>query len=181
MPIFWPSTPDELKLYEKTVKFHNLVRNGYIIMTVIAFFSVSLRPLLSSNEYHELPLPYYAFLSKKKTLNYIIMYIYQILSTSILAITNVAFDTLVASFCIHLKGQLDIICWRLEHLSRKINILSKSDSIREELLDLIEYYNCIVKMGKIIENLLKIPVSTQVTCSLFVFIANLLLVFLVSF
>lgn len=179
-PIFWPRTSDEAKLYEKSIKFQYRVRNGYMAMTAIAFCSLCIKPLFYFSKRRDLMYSFYEFLPKDKTINYIIMYIYQMGSTLILAIATVAFDSLVTSACIHLKGQLDIICWRLEHLDSNLGILPEKKSLREQLLDSIECYNCIVKLSKFVENLLMIPVSIQVTCSLLVFIANLLLVFLVS-
>ncbi|XP_065369704.1 odorant receptor 46a-like [Calliphora vicina] len=123
---------------------------------------------LSATE--DLPVNIYNPIELNRHWKYNIMYIYECLSLAVLCLVNVAFDSLSTSLFIHIKCQLDMLGHRLENIGKNSNC--SQDFVCQQLKDCVRYYNRILMLSHDIENLVSVPISLQIACSVFVLIAN---------
>lgn len=171
---FLPENHPERKIFLKVVRLSQLVRNFYTGLSLTALSALFMTQYLSDND--EMPVTVYNPIDLDTNWKYNLMYVYQCLSLSVLCLVNVAFDSLSTSFFIHVKGQLDILGHRLENIGAN----KSQDFILQQLKDCVRYYNRILKLSQSIEDLVSIPISLQIACSIFVLIANFYAMSLVS-
>ncbi|XP_037893410.1 odorant receptor 46a [Glossina fuscipes] len=85
---------------------------------------------------------------------------------------NIAYDSLGAAFFIHIKGQVDILSKRLEEIGHKSSSKQNHSHINEELKACAIYYDRILELTHMMEDLMCLPLSIQILCSVLVLIAN---------
>lgn len=167
-PNFRPVNQREVKLFLQTHRLCRTVRNFYLVISLCALNVVMLTQYIFDNS--ELPLSLYNPINIDTKIRYRLMYLYQYIAVSICCYMNIAFDSISASFMIHIKGQLDILCDRLENLG--LDYVGKDDEITRQLKDCVRYYADILHIVEIAENLISFPVTIQIACSVLVLVAN---------
>ncbi|XP_013113323.1 odorant receptor 46a [Stomoxys calcitrans] len=163
-----PVNTREVKIFLQTHRLCRRVRNFYLVISLCALNVVMLTQYIFDNS--ELPLSLYNPINIDTKLRYRLMYLYQYIAVSICCYMNIAFDSLSASFMIHIKGQLDILCDRLENLG--LDYGSDDHEITWQLKDCVRYYADILHITRIAENLISFPISIQIACSVLVLVAN---------
>ncbi|KAI8127624.1 isoform A, Odorant receptor 46a [Lucilia cuprina] len=170
-PMFRPRNKREVKMFKESQQLSRAVRNSYCSISLCALQVVLVTQYFVDNT--ELPLSLYNPINVDTKLRYLMMYLYQYIAVSICCYMNIAFDSLSASFLIHIKGQLDILCDRLENLgSEDEHKIVDDNNITMKLKDCIKYYEEIVRITGIVENLISLPISIQIACSVLVLVAN---------
>lgn len=172
---FLPKNRHENAIFLKCVKLSQTVRNYYGWLSISSLVTMFLTQYLNDSE--ELPVPMFVAFEMNTNWKFNSVYIYQCSSISILCIVNISFDTLSTTFFIYLKCQLDILACRLENIG---HIVQTDDGILRQLKDCIRYYNRIQTLSQDIEYMVKIPLTIQIACSVFVLIANFYFISLVS-
>lgn len=165
---FRPMNAREVKLFVQSQDLSRTVRNSYGSISMCALQAVLVTPFFVTNE---LPLSIYNPVNIDAKWRYSMMYLYQYIAVSICCFMNIAFDSISASILIHVKGQLDILGDRLEHLgcdSHQVN----DNQITSQLKKCLKYYHEIRRIANIAENLISFPVSIQIACSVLVLVAN---------
>ncbi|XP_061389800.1 odorant receptor 46a-like [Musca vetustissima] len=164
---FLPQNAREWRLYCKAVELARRVRNYYGTLSVSALSGLLLSLFLGEEK--ELPASIYHPFVLDTNFKYSLMYLYQCLSLACVCFINIGFDSLTASFLINIRGQLDVLGFRLETIG-----LGELDQRRilGKLKDCIKYYQCILELTHRMEELVCIPMSLQVGGSVFVLIAN---------
>lgn len=168
-PMFRPVNTREVKLFKDSRNLSRTVRNSYCTISLCALNVVLLTQYMVDNT--ELPLSLYNPINVDTKPRYLMMYLYQYIAVSICCYMNIAFDSISASFLIHIKGQLDILCDRLEHLGLDYEH-NDDHSILLQLKDCIKYYTEILRITQIVEDLISFPISVQIACSVLVLVAN---------
>uniref|UniRef100_A0A1A9UPB8 Odorant receptor n=1 Tax=Glossina austeni TaxID=7395 RepID=A0A1A9UPB8_GLOAU len=163
---FRPNNEREIQLFQQSERLARLVRNAYCVLSFIA-----LNMLMFIVDDRGLPLSVYSPFDMNRKWGYLSTYGYQYITASICCYLNIAFDSLSASFLIHLKGQMDILCDRLKNFG-KYSKCSDAHKITEELKNCIKYYEEILKVAHLIEDLISLPISIQIVCSVLVLVAN---------
>lgn len=169
-PMFRPMNKREVKLFKESQSLSRNVRNCYCGISLCALQVVLVTQYFVDNT--ELPLSIYNPINMDKKWRYLLMYLYQYIAVSICCYMNIAFESISASFLIHIKGQLDILCDRLEHLGEDAEDLNNDNAITIKLKNCIKYYEEIVRITSIVENLVSFPISIQIACSVLVLVAN---------
>ncbi|XP_005190201.1 odorant receptor 46a-like [Musca domestica] len=167
-PAYRPVNSREVKIFRQTHRLCGTVRNFYLVISLCALNVVMLTQYIFDNS--ELPLSLYNPINIDTKLRYRLMYLYQYVAVSICCYMNIAFDSISASFMIHIKGQLDILCDRLEHLG--MDQESRDEDITRQLKNCVKYYGDIIHIVRIAENLISFPISIQIACSVLVLVAN---------
>lgn len=173
---FLPGNSDERAIFLKYVELSTKVRISYTCISLTALSGLFMTQYLSATE--DMPVNIYNPIELNRHWKYNIMYIYECLSLAVLCMVNVAFDSLSASLFIHIKCQLGMLAHRLENIGKNSNF--SQDFICHQLKDCVRYYNRILMLAHDIENLVSIPISLQIACSVFVLIANFYAMSLVS-
>lgn len=174
---FLPHSTAERKLFMESIELNTKVHIFYRNVSYAACGSFIMSQYISDTK--DLPVSIYSPLDLNVKWKYNVMYVYECFALSTLCWTNVAFDTLSSSFLIHLKGQLDILGYRLECIGRN-NTNVTQDLIFEELRVCVRFYNQILELAHDIEHLISKPMSLQIACSVFVLVANFYAMSLVS-
>ncbi|XP_073844571.1 odorant receptor 46a-like [Musca autumnalis] len=164
---FLPQNPVEWRIYRKSVDLSRRVRDYYATLSVSALSGLFLSQFVG--EQKELPASIYIPFELNTNFKYSIMYIYQCLSLAVLCFVNVGFDSMTSSFFINIKGQLDVLGYRLENIGRGE---CNQWRILRKLKDCIIYYQRILAMTHLMEVLVCIPILVQIAGSVFVLIAN---------
>uniref|UniRef100_A0A1A9ZBU1 Odorant receptor n=1 Tax=Glossina pallidipes TaxID=7398 RepID=A0A1A9ZBU1_GLOPL len=163
---FRPNNEREIQLFQQSERLARLVRNAYCGLSFIA-----LNMLMFIVDDSGLPLSVYSPFDMNRKWGYLSTYGYQYITASVCCYVNIAFDSLSASFLIHLKGQMDILCDRLKNFGN-YSKCNNDDKITEELKNCIKYYEEILKVAHLIEDLISLPISIQIVCSVLVLVAN---------
>lgn len=174
---FLPQNKEERKLFLKSVNLSEYVRMIYTYLSLIALFGLLMTQYLSTNK--DFPVHIYIPFELDTNLKYNLVYFWEGSSMTVVCLLNVAFDSLCTSLFIYLKGQLEMLGYRLENIGRNFEN-STDDLILLQLKDCICYYNRILKMSHDFEYLLSLPISLQIACSVFVLISNFYAMSLVS-
>lgn len=169
-PMFRPANKREVKLFKDSQNLSRAMRNGYCGISLCALNVVLVTQYFVDNT--ELPLSIYNPINMDTKWRYLMMYLYQYIAVSICCYMNIAFDSISPSFLIHIKGQLDILCDRLENLGSEISDIGDDDKITLKLKNCIKFYEEIVRIASIVENLVSFPISIQIACSVLVLVAN---------
>lgn len=167
-PVFQPANPREDMLFIKAENLAKSVRNSYLAVSLCALNVVLLTQYIVDNS--ELPLSAYVPFNLDSHWRYSLMYLYQYFAVSICCYMNICFESISAGFLIYVKGQLDILSDRLEHLGKDYD--TEDEMITFQLKDCIFYYEKIFNLTKTIESLISFPISVQILCSVFVLVAN---------
>ncbi|XP_073811205.1 odorant receptor 46a-like [Musca autumnalis] len=167
-PKYRPVNSREVKLFRQSQRLSRTVRNLYTVISLVALNALLLTQYIIDNT--QLPMSIYNPVNTDTELRYALMYIYQYFAASVCCYTNVAFDSISSSFMIHVKGQLDILCDRLEHLGE--NSEAEEEGITQQLKDCIKYYDDIIRIVQMAEDLTTLPISVQIACSVMVLVAN---------
>lgn len=176
---FLPQNRKEMKIFLRAVHLSAKVRNYYGSLSISALSGLFMSQFISKEK--ELPASMYIPIDLNTDLKYTLMYIYECLGMAVLCFTNVAFDSLASSFFIYLTGQLEILGYRLENIGRSGNRGSMTqEGILKQLKYCIVYYERILQLSHFVEDLVSIPISIQIACSVFVLIANFYAMSLVS-
>lgn len=166
---FRPLNVREVKLFKQAQDLSRAVRNSYCGLSLCALQVVLVTQYFVDNT--ELPLAIYNPINVDTKWRYYMMYLYQYITVSICCYMNIAFDSISASFLIYIKGQLNILGDRLEHLGSE-NYHVNDKQITLQLKECIKYYGEIRRITDIVENLISFPVSIQIACSVLVLVAN---------
>ncbi|XP_065369705.1 odorant receptor 46a [Calliphora vicina] len=169
-PMFRPINKREMKLFKESQNLSRTVRNSYCSISLCALHVVLMTQYFVDNT--ELPLSIYNPINMDQKWRYLLMYLYQYLAVSVCCYMNIAFDSISASFLIHIKGQLDILCDRLENLGSDENNVVDDNKITFKLKNCIKFYEEIVRITSIVENLVSFPITIQIACSVLVLVAN---------
>lgn len=174
---FLPQNKAERKLFLESVKLGTQVRTIYTYLSLTALSGLMITQVLSSSK--DFPVDIYVPFDLESNWKYNLVYFWESVSMGVVCLTNVGFDSLSSSLFIYLKGQLEMLGYRLENIGRNLRN-SSDDIILLQLKDCIRYYNRILKMSHNIEYLLSLPISLQIACSVFVLISNFYAMSLVS-
>ena len=166
---FRPMNDREVKLFKQAQDSSRTVRNSYTGLSLCALQAVLATQYFVDNT--ELPLAIYNPINIDTKWRYNMMYLYQYITVSVCCYMNIGFDSISASFLIYIKGQMDILCDRLEHLGCD-NYDVNDKQITLQLKKCIKYYDEIRRITDIVENLISFPVSIQIVCSVMVLVAN---------
>ncbi|KAI9587757.1 hypothetical protein GQX74_003603 [Glossina fuscipes] len=163
---FRPNNTREIQLFQQSQRLARLIRNAYCVLSFIA-----LNMLMCVVDDSGLPLSIYSPFDTNRKSGYLLTYGYQYITASVCCYLNIAFDSLSASFLIHLKGQMDILCDRLKNVD-KYSKCNNDHKITDELKNCIKYYEEILNVAQIIQDLISLPISIQIVCSVLVLVAN---------
>ncbi|XP_061387262.1 odorant receptor 46a-like [Musca vetustissima] len=167
-PKYRPVNTREVLLFRQSQSLARTVRNFYTTISLCALNALLFTQYIIDTS--QLPMSIYNPFNTDTKLRYVLVYIYQYCAVSVCCYTNIAFDSISASFMIHAKGQLDILCDRLEHLGTDYE--SSDANIAVQLKNCVKYYSDIIRIVKIAEELISLPISVQIACSVLVLVAN---------
>ncbi|XP_011291062.1 odorant receptor 46a-like [Musca domestica] len=165
---FRPTNSRELQLFRESQRLARTVRNFYTTISLCALNALLFTQYIIDTT--QLPMSIYNPINTDTKLRFVLVYIYQYLAVSVCCYTNIAFDSISASFMIHAKGQLDILCDRLKHLG--MDSETSDEEITAQLKNCVKYYGDIIHIVKIAEDLISFPISVQIACSVLVLVAN---------
>uniref|UniRef100_A0A1A9WQN6 Odorant receptor n=1 Tax=Glossina brevipalpis TaxID=37001 RepID=A0A1A9WQN6_9MUSC len=167
---FLPKNLNEDKLFKKALQLSKTVLKLYGGMSLVSINITFLIQFLKGTR--ELPLPIYELIDTNVPWKYFIMYFYEYLGFGLCCVMNIAYDSLGAAFFIYIKGQLDILSERLEAIGYKSNSKQNQLQINKELKACAIYYDLILDLTHLMEELMCLPLSIQILCSVLVLIAN---------
>ncbi|XP_017461589.1 PREDICTED: odorant receptor 46a, partial [Rhagoletis zephyria] len=163
-----PVNKFEMETFTQSLQLSCKVRNCYMYLSLTSLSLVFVRQLVSDPG--ELPLSIYIPMNVENIWFFILAYLFQFIGASLCCFINISFDSLSASFFIYLRGQLNILSNRLENIPTDKD--TTQDVINMQLKDCIRYYNKLLDITEIMEDLLSTPMSVQVISSVFVLVAN---------
>lgn len=175
---YLPENRHEKDIFVKYIKLSQTVRDYYGGLSISSLVTMFLTQYLNASD--ELPVPIFVPFEMNTSWKFNFVYFYQCLSLSILCLVNVSFDTLSTTLFIHLRSQLDILAYRLENIDQHVKTFKTDGGVTRQLKDCIRYYNRIRALSLDIEYLVSIPITIQISCSVFVLIANFYFISLVS-
>ncbi|RZC39620.1 7tm 6 domain containing protein [Asbolus verrucosus] len=115
--LFQPKTAKQIILVKPSLEFCNITYKILTFMAVGTAFFWSIFPILDdSYKDYRLPIPAWYPYNTKTPPFYEITYVYQVLGTYFMALTNVCIDTLIASLNMYVGTQIDILCDDLRNL-----------------------------------------------------------------
>ncbi|KAL9915916.1 odorant receptor 46a [Glossina fuscipes fuscipes] len=167
---YLPRDLKEDKLFQRALHLSKTVLKVYGGMSLISINTTFL--IQFAKDTTELPLPIYEPIDTNVPLKYFIMYFYEYLGFGLCCVMNIAYDSLGAAFFIHIKGQVDILSKRLEEIGHKSSSKQNHSHINEELKACAIYYDRILELTHMMEDLMCLPLSIQILCSVLVLIAN---------
>lgn len=163
-----PVNVSELEKLAQSSHLSCRVRNYYTYLSLTSLTLIFVTKLISEPD--ELPLSIYIPISVESFWRYLIAYLFQFIGLSLCCLLNISFDSLSASFFIYLKGQLDILAYRLENIGTNLDV--DDNMINLQLRYCIQHYVKVRKITENMEDLLSIPMSVQMISSVLVLVAN---------
>ncbi|XP_037942044.1 odorant receptor 46a-like [Teleopsis dalmanni] len=164
---FLPLDAEEHRIYMLTVERCRSMRNKYATLSIMAL--LTLMCFQAIFDPGNLPLSTYNPFDLTIRWHFIVAYIYQFISISLRCLTNIAFDSLAASFFIYIKGQIDILAYRLENIGKNTNF---DEVITYQLKDCMRLYGKLLDLAETMESHITKQFSIQIFCSVLVLIAN---------
>uniref|UniRef100_A0A1B0GBS9 Odorant receptor n=1 Tax=Glossina morsitans morsitans TaxID=37546 RepID=A0A1B0GBS9_GLOMM len=161
---YLPRDLKEDKLFKRALQLSKTVLKVYGGMSLISINTTFL--IQFAKDTTELPLPIYEPIDATVPWKYFIMYFYEYLGFGLCCVMNIAYDSLGAAFFIHIKGQVDILSKRLEEIGHKSSSKQNHSHINEELKACAIYYDRILELTHMMEDLMCLPLSIQILFTL---------------